>query len=131
MNDKRIRHVGMAGLLALLTLFAMPSAKASAQAASPSNLGDLSQFRTIVADVSTMIDKADFAGAKTRIKDLETLCDRNETKLKPKAPTDWHSLDRAIDAALHEVRQGKPNQKACQDSLKTLIKLIDKLAGKP
>jgi hypothetical protein len=137
MRNKNHGRAGIVGLFAIASLFAIPVATTSAQAAVStsaqaivaSKLGDLSQFRAIVADVSAIVSKGDFASAKARIKDLEVLWDRSETKLKPKAPADWHSLDRAIDKALYDVRQGKPNQTACQESLTALLKLLDQLSG--
>lgn len=128
MKDKANHRRNIGTVLMMLALFVLPQARAQAQTSNAAKLGDLSQYRTIAAAVSTMIGKTDFAGPKTRIKDLETLWDRNETRLKPKSPSDWHSLDRAIDNALYEVRKGKPSQVACQDALTALLKLIDNLS---
>jgi uncharacterized membrane protein YkoI len=115
------------GALCFLLLAASPQGRALAQDATnqTQSLGDLSSFRTIAQDTLAIVNTGNLSRAKARIKDLETSWDAAEAKLRPRDPEQWRTLDKAIDAALVQLRADKPQASASKDALQSLLASFD------
>jgi uncharacterized membrane-anchored protein len=89
-----------------------PASTAPAQAGQLTSAfppGEVAKFRSIAQGTLSLVQAGDQAGAKARIKDLETVWDDDESKLKPLDQNAWHTLDKQIDGVLAAVRARTPD----------------------
>ncbi len=92
---------------ALAEMMISPAAQTTAATQSP-GLGDLSAYKTIVADTQTIAATGDLKAAEHRITDLETLWDQNASALRQADRAAWNTVDAAADEAFSALRAGTP-----------------------
>jgi hypothetical protein len=109
---------------ALAEMFISPVSQTTAATQSP-GLGDLSAYKTIVADTQTIAATGDFAAAEHRITDLETLWDQNASALRQADRAAWNSVDAAADDAFSALRAGTPDGATVTAALATLAATLD------
>jgi uncharacterized membrane protein YkoI len=112
----------------LMLVAVNPAVHAAAQdaASQTQSLGDLSSFRAIAADTLAMLNTGHLARAKARISDLETSWDAAEPKLRPRDPERWRTIDKAIDAALAQLRADKAQAPGAKGALQELLASLDR-----
>ena len=93
--------------------------------AAETGLGDLSNFKTIVADVQALVDKGDIPAAAKRITDYETAWDQAETAIRPLNQAQWGNIDSANDAAFSAIRKSKPDAAAVKEALASLMATLN------
>jgi uncharacterized membrane protein YkoI len=113
--------------LCIVLLAFLPSSEAMAQHAAkqPLTQRDLSAFRIIAQDTLAIVETGNLGGAKSRIKDLEADWDRGEATLRPRSPEQWRKIDKAIDAALQQLRAVNPQAAAARETLQSLVAALD------
>jgi uncharacterized membrane-anchored protein len=82
---------------------------------------EVAKFRTIAQDTLAKVQAGDQAGAKTRIKDLETAWDDDQATLLPLDDTAWRVLDGRIDSVLKAVRASQPDPATETQTLTALL----------
>jgi uncharacterized membrane protein YkoI len=87
---------------------------------------DLSAFRIIAQDTLAIVDTGNLGRAKSRIKDLEADWDRAEARLRPRSPEQWRDIDKALDAALQQLRAVTPQAAAARETLQNLLAALDR-----
>ena len=120
------RQVFSALFMVLLAFFL--SSEAIAQHAADRTLTqrDLSAFRIIAQDTLAIVNTGNLRRAKSRIKDLEADWDRAEAKLRPRSPQQWSKIDKAVDAALQQLRAVSPQAAAAKDTLQNLLVALNR-----
>ena len=116
------------GAVSVVLLAFTLSSEASAQQAANQSLTprDLSSFRAIAEDTLAVVNTGNLKRAKARIKDMETGWDRGEAKLRPRSPEQWRTIDKAIDAALLQLRADSPQAPAAKEALQNLLVELDR-----
>jgi hypothetical protein len=122
-----MKHVLLAIALILVPVAAFTGFQVFAKndSAATAGLGDLSSFKTIIADVQAIAAKGDLTGAAKRITDYESAWDEGEAAIRPLNPTYWGNIDQASDAALKALRESSPSADKVRKTLVALMAVLN------
>jgi hypothetical protein len=101
-----------------------PKQSSNSNISKAGSLGNLSSFIKIEQNTLALVSKGDLAGAKTRVKDLETAWDNAQAGLQPKNPEKWTQIDGSINTVLSQLRASHPNQADCKSALHNSISVM-------
>jgi hypothetical protein len=90
-----------------------------------SDLGDLSDFKTIARDTLALVTKGDLAKAEKRITDFETAWDAREPTLYALNKAEWGVIDDAADAAIGSLRRSSPDASEAEQAVTGLLNALD------
>ncbi len=96
-------------------------AEATQRVASKFPAGSVQNYRTIAHDTLKMVDSGDQSGAASRITDLETAWDDDQSTLQPTDCQAWNFVDQQIDPVLTAVRATNPDQSSEDQALQALL----------
>ncbi|MBH0776693.1 COG4705 family protein [Nocardia bovistercoris] len=82
---------------------------------------EVAKFRTIAQDTLSKVRAGQQSEAKMRVKDLETVWDKDESTLRSIDRAAWTTLDGQIDAVLEAIRARKPDPSAEIGALSSLL----------
>ncbi len=88
-------------------------------------LGDMSNFQTIVADTIDIATTGDLAAAEKRITDFEAAWDAAAAALRPLSTDKWTFIDHAADAAIEGLRASPPDAATVTPALQALLAALE------
>ncbi|GGP87963.1 COG4705 family protein [Streptomyces melanogenes] len=91
------------------------------EATSPFPPAEIAKFRTITADTLAKVNSGDQQAVTSRVSDLETAWDDDQSALEPKSEKAWSFLDGEIDQVLKALRAPHPDKATEVDALNTLL----------
>lgn len=109
------------GAFSLFHIYFSPTAKPAVT----SSLGDLSSFKSIVADAQTITAKGDLAAAEKRMTDFEKSWDTAQPQLRALNSAAWGAIDDAHDVALKALRTGTPIAEKVSAALTALVTTLE------
>jgi uncharacterized membrane-anchored protein len=81
----------------------------------------VANYKKITQDTLSLVNSGDQSGAKSRITDLETAWDGDQSTLQTKDCQAWTFVDQRIDPALSAVRNNNPDPATEDQALQTLL----------